>query len=74
MTSSSPPKDAPANHYAFTLEAAPVQAQGKPRRHNQDKTGARTAGTTANSPALYAMPPHVAKQYGMPVNHPLLGL
>jgi hypothetical protein len=39
-----------------------------------DKTGARTAGTTANSPALYAIPPHVAKQCGMPVNHPLLGL
>jgi hypothetical protein len=42
-------------------------------RHN-DKTGARTARTAANSPALYAIPPHVAKQCGMPVNHPLLGL
>jgi hypothetical protein len=42
-------------------------------RHD-DKTGARTARTTANSPALYAIPPHVAKQCGMPVNHPLLGL
>jgi hypothetical protein len=26
-----------------------------------DKTGARTARTAANSPALYAIPPHVAK-------------
>jgi hypothetical protein len=39
-----------------------------------DKTGARTARTAANSPALYAIPPHVAKQCGMSVNHPLLGL
>jgi hypothetical protein len=42
--------------------------------HRDDKTGARTARTTANSPALYAIPPHVDKQCGMPVNHPLLGL
>jgi hypothetical protein len=42
--------------------------------HHDDKTGARTARTTANSPAMYAIPPHVAKQCGMPVNHPLLGL
>jgi hypothetical protein len=42
-------------------------------RHD-DKTGARTVRTTANSPALYAIPPHVAKQFGMPENHPLLGL
>jgi hypothetical protein len=42
-------------------------------RHN-NKTGAKTARTAANSPVLYAMPPHVAKQCGMPVNHPLLGL
>jgi hypothetical protein len=41
---------------------------------HDDKTGARTVRTTANSPALYAIPPHVAKQCGMPVNHPLLGL
>jgi hypothetical protein len=37
-------------------------------RHN-DKTGARTARTAANSPTLYAIPPHVAKQCDMPVNH-----
>jgi hypothetical protein len=30
-------------------------------------TGARLARTTANSPTLYAIPPHVAKQCGMPV-------
>jgi hypothetical protein len=42
-------------------------------RHD-DKTGARTAGTTANSTALHAIPPHVAKQCGMLVIHPLLGL
>jgi hypothetical protein len=39
-----------------------------------DKTGARTARTTANSAALHAIPPHVAKQCGMLVIHPLLGL
>jgi hypothetical protein len=42
--------------------------------HHDDKTGARTARTTASSPALYAIPPHVAKQCGMLVIHPLLGL
>jgi hypothetical protein len=42
-------------------------------RHD-DKTGARAARTAANSPALHAIPPPVAKQYGMPVNRPLLGL
>jgi hypothetical protein len=46
----------------------------KYRTRRDDKTGARTARTTANSPALYAIPPHVAKQCGMPVNHSLLGL
>jgi hypothetical protein len=46
----------------------------KYRTRRDDKTGARTARTTTNSPALYAIPPHVAKQCGMPVNHPLLGL
>jgi hypothetical protein len=69
-TSSSPSEDALANHYAITLEAAPVQVPDTPRR--QDR--ARTARTTANSPTLCAIPPHVAKQCGMPVNHPLLGL
>jgi hypothetical protein len=42
-------------------------------RHD-NKTGARTAGTTANSSALHAILPHVAKQCGMLVIHPLLGL
>jgi hypothetical protein len=42
-------------------------------RHD-DKTGARAARTAANSPALHAIPPPVAKQCGMPVNRPLLGL
>jgi hypothetical protein len=42
-------------------------------RHD-DKTGARTARTAANSAALHAIPSHVAKQCGMLVNHPLLGL
>jgi hypothetical protein len=46
----------------------------KYRTRRDDKTGARTAQTTANSPALYSILPHVAKQCGMPVNHPLLGL
>jgi hypothetical protein len=34
---SSPPEDAPVNHYASTLEAAPVQAQDTPRRHDWSK-------------------------------------
>jgi hypothetical protein len=42
-------------------------------RHD-DKTGARAARTAANSLALHAIPPPIAKQCGMPVNHPLLGL
>jgi hypothetical protein len=42
-------------------------------RHD-DKTGARAARMDANSPALHAIPPLVAKQCGMPVNRPLLGL
>jgi hypothetical protein len=42
--------------------------------HHDDKTGARTAMTTANSAALHAILPHVAKQCGMLVIHPLLGL
>jgi hypothetical protein len=33
----SPPGDAPVNCNAFTLEAAPVQAQGTPRRHDRGK-------------------------------------
>jgi hypothetical protein len=34
---SSPPGDAPVNHYASTLEAAPVQAQDTPRRRDWSK-------------------------------------
>jgi hypothetical protein len=34
---SSPPGDVPVNHHASTLEAAPVQAQGTPRRHDWGK-------------------------------------
>jgi hypothetical protein len=39
-----------------------------------DKTVARTARTAANSAALHAILSHVAKQCGMLVIHPLLGL
>jgi hypothetical protein len=39
-----------------------------------DKTVARTVRTAANSVALHAILPHVAKQCGMLVIHPLLGL
>jgi hypothetical protein len=46
----------------------------KYRTHRDDKTGVRTARTTANSAALHAIPPHVAKQCGMLVIHPLLGV
>jgi hypothetical protein len=41
---------------------------------HDDKTVARAATTAANSPALHAIPPPVAKRCGMPVNRPLLGL
>jgi hypothetical protein len=39
-----------------------------------DKTGARTARMATNFPALRAIPPPVAKQCGISVNRPLLGL
>jgi hypothetical protein len=39
---------------------------------HDDKTVARTARTTANSAALHAILPHVAKQCGMLVIHPSL--
>jgi hypothetical protein len=42
-------------------------------RHD-DKTGARAVRTATDSPVLRAIPPHVAKQCVMLVNHPLLGL
>jgi hypothetical protein len=42
-------------------------------RHD-DKTGAKTARTAANSAALNAILPYVAKECGMLVTHPLLGL
>jgi hypothetical protein len=44
------------------------------RTRHDDKTAARTARTAANSAALQAILPHVAKQCGMVVIHPLLGL
>jgi hypothetical protein len=44
------------------------------RTRRDDKTVARTARTAANSVALHAILPHVAKQCGMLVIHPLLGL
>jgi hypothetical protein len=46
----------------------------KYRTRHDDKTGARTARTTANSTALHAIPPHVGKQCSMLVIHRLLGL
>jgi hypothetical protein len=46
----------------------------KYRTRPNDKTVARIARMTANSAALRAMLPHVAKQCGMLVIHPLLGL
>jgi hypothetical protein len=36
--SSSPPEDATANHYAFTLETAPVQVRDAPRRQDRSKS------------------------------------
>jgi hypothetical protein len=58
-----PPSSRPAddgrtvNHYAITLEAAPVRAQDSPRR----PAGARFARTTVNSATLLAMASHVGK-------------
>jgi hypothetical protein len=46
----------------------------KYKERHDDKTVARTARTAANSAALHAILPHVAKQCGMLVIHPLLGL
>jgi hypothetical protein len=46
----------------------------KYRTRHDDKTAARTVRTTANSAALHVILPHVAKQCGMLVIHPLLGL
>jgi hypothetical protein len=37
MAPSSPSEDAPANHYAFTLEAAPVQVRDTPRQQDRGK-------------------------------------
>jgi hypothetical protein len=37
MASLSPSEDATANHYAFTLEAAPVQVRDAPRRQDRGK-------------------------------------
>jgi hypothetical protein len=55
------------NHYATTLEAAPVRAQDAP-------TGAGFARTAVSSVALLATPPHVGEQCGTYVNCSLLGL
>jgi hypothetical protein len=68
--SSSLSEDAPANHYAFTLEAALVQVQDTPQRQDRGKD----RRDDRQLPALYAIPLHVAKQCGMPVNNLLLGL
>jgi hypothetical protein len=46
----------------------------KYQTRRDDKTGARTARTIANSAVLHTIPPHVAKQCDMLVIHPLLGL
>jgi hypothetical protein len=46
----------------------------KCRTCHDDKTGARTARTAANSAALHAILPHVAKHCDMLVTHPLPGL
>jgi hypothetical protein len=58
------------NHYAATLEAAPVQAQDAPRR--LDWSRIRQDGVS--SVALLATPPHVGKQCGTHVNYSLLSL
>jgi hypothetical protein len=46
----------------------------KYRTRRDDKTVATTARTAANSAALYAILPHVAKQCGMLVTQPILGI
>jgi hypothetical protein len=52
--SSSPSEDAAANHYAFTLEAAPVQVRNAPRRQDRSKSrqdGRRLPGDARHTPA-----------------------
>jgi hypothetical protein len=56
--SSSPSEDATANHYAFTLEVAPVQVWDAPRR--QDRGKDRQDGRQL--PGAVRIPPQVAKQ------------
>jgi hypothetical protein len=49
---SSPLEDAPVNHYASTLEVAPVQAQDTPRRRNWSKIrqdGRQLCGTVRHT-------------------------
>jgi hypothetical protein len=54
---SSPHGDAPVDHYASTLEAPLFNYRGR----RDAVTGARFARTSTISPALYAIPPHIAK-------------
>jgi hypothetical protein len=62
-----------------TLQPTTTPSPSKPplfkygTRHD-DKTGARAARTAADSPVMHAIPLPVAKQCGIPVNRPLLGL
>jgi hypothetical protein len=51
---SSPSEDATANHYAFTLEVAPVQVRNTPRRQDRSESrpdGRRLLGAARHTPA-----------------------
>jgi hypothetical protein len=61
---SSPPGDALVNCYASTLEAAPVQAQGAPRRHDWGKVrqdGRQLLGTMRHAAARSEIVRHACK-------------
>jgi hypothetical protein len=52
--SSSPPEDATANHYAFTLKVAPVQVRNAPRRQDRSKSrpdDRRVPGAARHTPS-----------------------
>jgi hypothetical protein len=61
---SSPPADAPVNHYASTLEVAPVRAQDVPRRRDWSKIrqdGCQLHGTVRHAATRIKIVRHACK-------------
>jgi hypothetical protein len=61
---SSPPEGAPVNHYASTLEVAPVQAQGTPRHRDRSKIrqdGRQLHGTVRHTTTRSEIVRHACK-------------